>query len=79
MYVTDSLRQSANDGPLRLVGGRLGHYAGICNWVLVGVLVCDRSLALDLLPDGLLLAVFGLVPLYSLATVVVRLYGASRS
>lgn len=55
------------------VGSRIGHLGGVMNFVVVGVLVYDRSVGLGWLPDWPLHALFGLVPLYSGASILLRL------
>jgi phosphatidylglycerophosphate synthase len=75
VYVADSWLRG--DGPrLHLAGSRIGHWAGIGNWVLVGVLVFDETAGLGWLPAGFLRMLYALVPMYSAAAVVQRL--ASR-
>ncbi len=70
-YVVDSRRQTS--AAPSLVSSRIGHVGGVCNYVLVGVLVFNDSVGLHLLPAWLLLALFSLVPIYSFAGVVARL------
>ena len=71
-YVIDSWWRTAavQSG---LIGSRLGHLGGVCNYVLVGVLVCNNTARIDLLSPGFLGALFWLVPLYSVAAVVARI------
>jgi phosphatidylglycerophosphate synthase len=71
-YVVDSRRRTLA-GPLRLIGSRIGHVGGICNYVLVGVLVCNNSAGIGLLSSAFLTGLFSLVPLYSAAAVAARL------
>jgi len=59
--------------PFSRVGSRIGHVGGVCNYVLVGVLVFNESVGLRLLPTWLMQALFLCVPLYSLAAIAVRL------
>lgn len=49
------------------LANRIGHWGGICNYVLLGVLVANSSLSLHCLPDRALHTLFVLVPLYSTA------------
>jgi len=70
-YVVDS-RLRASVGPT-LIGSRIGHVGGVCNYVLVGVLVCNNSAGIRLLPPALLYGLFYLVPLYSAAAMGARL------
>jgi len=79
-YVFDSrqLRRRPSVGNQRaatptLIGSRLGHIGGVCNYVLVGVLVCNNSARIHLLSPAFLSLLFGLVPLYSGAAVVTRI------
>lgn len=71
-YLFDSWTRGRSDG-YRLIGSRLGHLAGICNYVLVGALVFDQTAATHLLPAITWWALFWSVPLYSAAAVVSRL------
>jgi phosphatidylglycerophosphate synthase len=76
-YVVDSLRRSGTRR--HLIGSRIGHLGGICNYVLIGVLVGNVTLGLQWLPAWLMDALFALVPLYSAASVVSRWGGARRA
>lgn len=75
VYVVDSWRLGVATAPRRLVGSRLGHVAGILNYVLVGVLACNESAGLHWLPAGLTWALFAAVPLYSGGAAISRLRG----
>ncbi len=70
-YVADSRRQTS--AAPNLVSSRIGHIGGVCNYVLVGVLVFNNSVGLQLLPPWFLLALFCLVPVYSFAGMAARL------
>jgi phosphatidylglycerophosphate synthase len=71
VYVIDSLWRSG--GGRTLVGSRLGHLGGICNYAVIGVLVGNDTLGLGWLPRWLVQGVFLLVPLYSAASILSRL------
>ncbi len=78
-YVIDSRRVTRHPSPithgptyLPLIGSRLGHVGGVCNYVLVGVLVCNNSARIQLLSPGFLRLLFWLVPVYSGAAVMAR-------
>jgi CDP-diacylglycerol--glycerol-3-phosphate 3-phosphatidyltransferase len=73
-YVTDSLRRSSRAPSL--IGSRLGHFGGIANYVLIGVLVFNHSAGIGWLPGWLMMMLFALVPIYSLGAMAARL--ASR-
>lgn len=74
VYVADSLRRS---GARRLlIGSRIGHVGGVCNYVLVGVLVGNDTLGLGWLPASVLHGLFLLVPIYSAASIATRLVPA---
>ena len=74
-YVVDSRRRSR--APLlHLAGSRLGHLAGIANWVVVGILVFNETLALHWLPPILVRVIGWLVPVYSAAAITTRLAAA---
>jgi phosphatidylglycerophosphate synthase len=70
-YVFDS-RVRGSAGAPTLIGSRIGHVAGICNYSLVGVLVFNNTAAIHLLPPEILGRLFWLVPLYSAAAVFSR-------
>jgi phosphatidylglycerophosphate synthase len=76
VYVADSLRRS----PARpsLIGSRIGHLGGICNYVLVGILVGNHTLGLGWLSASTLRLLFLLVPMYSAASIATRLLSAQR-
>jgi len=71
-FVTYALG-ARSDGERRLRPSRIGHTGGVLNYILIGVLVCNDTAALWLLPNELLTALFLLVPLYSGAAIVERL------
>jgi phosphatidylglycerophosphate synthase len=56
-----------------LIGSRIGHLGGVCNYVLVGVLVCNDSARIHWLSPAFLSLLFWLVPLYSGGAVLARL------
>jgi phosphatidylglycerophosphate synthase len=56
-----------------LIGSRVGHLGGVCNYVLVGVLVCNDSARIHWLSPAFLSLLFWLVPLYSGGAVLARL------
>lgn len=62
--------------------GRIGHWGGVANFTLLGLLVGEFSVGLRLLPDGAWPVLCACVPVYSLAAVVWRLsdwlFGHSR-
>lgn len=71
VYVIDSWsRPTARGG---LVGSRIGHVAGVSNYVLVGILVCNNSAAIRALSDAFLHLLFALVPAYSALAIITRL------
>jgi phosphatidylglycerophosphate synthase len=54
---------------------RIGHAGGVCNYVLIGILVCNNSAAIHLLSADVLRWFFLLVPMYSGAAVVAGIVG----
>lgn len=70
-YVIDSLRHSGSRPAL--IGSRIGHLGGVCNYTLIGVLVGNESLGLHWLPPALVYGLYMLVPVYSAASIVTRL------
>lgn len=77
VYVADSVRRSG-PRPL-LIGSRIGHVGGVCNYVLVGVLVGNDTLGLGWLPPSALRLLFLLVPVYSVASIATRFVPARRA
>jgi len=74
-YVIDSWsRPTARGG---LIGSRVGHIGGVCNYVLIGVLVCNDSAAIRALSDSTLHVLFCLVPIYSGLAMATRLSARS--
>ncbi len=71
-YVFDSWLRTGPATP-SLIGSRIGHVGGVCNYVLVGVLVFNNTAQILLLPAAVLHLLFWLVPVYSAAAVVSRL------
>lgn len=70
-YVLDSLRR-AGARPT-LIGSRLGHLGGVCNYALIGTLVGNDTLGLGWLPSWVMRALFALVPIYSGLSILTRL------
>jgi phosphatidylserine synthase len=52
---------------------RIGHAGGVANWVLVGVLVGNRTVGLGWLPPWFMLLLFAAVPAYSGIAIAGRL------
>lgn len=59
--------------PPRWRADRVGHLGGVGNWVLVGVLIGNRTVGLAWLPPPVMLALCAAVPLYSAAAIAGRL------
>jgi len=70
VYVLDSMRRSG--ARPALIGSRLGHLGGVCNYALVGVLVGNDTVGLAWLPAWLMHSLFMLVPVYSAASILTR-------
>lgn len=70
-YVFDSWLRSGAGLP-QLIGSRVGHLAGICNYALVGILVFNHTAGMHLLPPQFLHVFFWLVPVYSAAAMISR-------
>ena len=75
-YVVDSLRRSEQRPSL--IGSRIGHAGGICNYALVGILVGNYTVGLNWVPRPLMQALFALVPLYSAASIASRALAGPR-
>jgi phosphatidylglycerophosphate synthase len=73
IYVWDSWSRPMVRGGL--IGSRIGHAAGVLNYSLIGVLVCNNSAGIHLLSGGLLSVLFWLVPIYSGLAAGARLAG----
>ena len=71
-YVFDSWARTTSGAP-SLIGSRIGHAAGVLNYSLIGVLVCNNSAGIGLLPASFLMKLFWLVPMYSSLAVIARL------
>jgi phosphatidylglycerophosphate synthase len=72
-YVVDSW--SLSTAAHTLIGSRIGHLAGICNYGLVGVLAFNNTARIHLLSAAFLEKLFWFVPLYSAAAVLSRMAG----
>jgi CDP-diacylglycerol--glycerol-3-phosphate 3-phosphatidyltransferase len=73
-YVVDSWARNGS-GAAGLIGSRIGHAAGVLNYTLVGILVCNNTAGIGLLSAGVLWKLFWLVPIYSALAVIARLAG----
>ncbi|GIW41009.1 MAG: hypothetical protein KatS3mg076_1586 [Candidatus Binatia bacterium] len=71
-FVLHSRWLATPDTP-RLVPSRLGHWGGVANYVLVGVLAVEEACGLHLLGSRVLGWVFAVVPLYSTVGALARL------
>jgi phosphatidylglycerophosphate synthase len=71
VYVIDSLLRSGRRPAL--IGSRIGHLGGVCNYALIGVLVGNDTAGLGWLPTWLMDGLFALVPLYSAAAIAMRM------
>jgi phosphatidylglycerophosphate synthase len=69
-YVVNSWWRPRGVSPARL-GSRIGHAGGVCNYVLIGVLVCNNSAGIGALSASVLQWLFALVPIYSGLAVLV--------
>lgn len=76
VYVGDSL--SRREPAPRLIGSRIGHVGGVLNYVLVGMLVCEHTLALRCVPSPLWCVLFSAVPIYSALSIATRLSARRR-
>ena len=76
-YVLDSWLLTA--AAPTLIGSRVGHLAGICNYALVGLLAFNNTAGLHLLSAGFLRVLFCLVPVYSAAAILARVAGRRRA
>jgi phosphatidylglycerophosphate synthase len=74
-YVIDSWSRQLARGSL--IGSGVGHVGGVCNYVLIGVLVCNDSAAIHALSEATLHCLFCLVPLYSGLAMATRLSARS--
>lgn len=77
-YVADSGLATETKG-FANVASHIGHLGGVANYGLVGILVCNTTGGLDVLPRGFLTALSGLVPVYSAAAVLARLLNRRKA
>lgn len=73
LYVVDA--RWPPPAPPRWRADRVGHFGGVANWVLVGVLVGNRTVGLGWLPPPVMLVLCAAVPVYSAAAIAGRLAG----
>lgn len=71
MYVVDA--RWPPPAPPRWMANRIGHAGGVANWVLVGVLVGNRTVGLGWLSPPAMLALCAAVPAYSGVAIAGRL------
>jgi phosphatidylglycerophosphate synthase len=74
-YVVDSWRRTRRAPRRTLIASRLGHWGGVCNYVLVGVLTYNEAAGIHLLGPEFLRALYLFVPLYCFAAIAARLVG----
>jgi phosphatidylglycerophosphate synthase len=74
-YFVDSWILTRHAPQRTLIASRIGHWGGVANYVLVGVLTFNNACGLHLLGAQFLLALCGLVPIYSSAAILARLRG----
>jgi len=72
-YVVDSLRRTR--ARPSLIASRFGHWGGVGNYVLVGVLTYNDAAAIHLLSRDFLGVLYALVLLYSLGAIAARWAG----
>lgn len=73
-YVLRAFRSRLHE-PAPAWTNRIGHWGGVANYVLVGVLAGNHTLGLEVLPEQALALLFTVVPVYSLAPLWVPLVG----
>ena len=71
MYVVDARWPPPT--PPRWMADRIGHAGGVANWVVVGVLVGNRTVGLAWVPPPVMLTLCAAVPAYSGAAIAGRL------
>ena len=71
-YVIDSWRRTRDAPRPALIASRVGHWGGVCNYVLVGVLTYNEAAAVHLLGPQMLMLLYALVPIYSSAAIAAR-------
>jgi len=72
-YVIDSWVLTRHEARRSLITSRVGHFGGVCNYVLVGVLTFNDACGIEALGPGLMAILFYAVPVYSAAAIVTRL------
>ena len=78
LYVLDASRGAAPTN-MRRLAGRIGHVGGVCNYIVIGVLIGNETIGLHVLPPVLMQLILLAVPIYSLASAVVRHLPGSAS
>lgn len=71
-YVFDSLRKTRLAPSRTLIASKLGHWGGVCNYVLVGVLTYNNAGHIGLLGPTFLFVLYLVVPLYSFGAIAAR-------
>ncbi|MBI4518146.1 MAG: glycosyltransferase family 39 protein [Deltaproteobacteria bacterium] len=74
VYAGDFWLSQTRNWPAPAGRSRIGHRGGVLNYALIGVLVCNDSVAAGLLPGEVLGVLHALVPIYSGAAIVEHLY-----
>jgi cardiolipin synthase len=72
VYVVDSWFGRPRSSTTPSAANWLGHLGGVCNYVVVGILVGNETVGLHLLPSRLVYALGAGVTFYSLAAILTR-------
>lgn len=78
LYVVDA-RGAVPPTAARRLAGRIGHIGGVCNYIVIGVLIGNETLRLHVLPASVIQLILAAVPMYSMASVVARWYRRSNA
>lgn len=76
-YVLEEVQ--GRSSPKSCMASRVGHWGGIANYVLLGVLIGQFTVQLEVLPAWFLFSLYLSVPLYSGAAIFLRIYERGRS
>jgi phosphatidylglycerophosphate synthase len=79
VYVADSRSEGRRRASVPAIANRLGHFGGVCNYAVIGVLVGNETLGLYLLPSGLVRLIAASVVIYSSAAILLRYAPALRA
>lgn len=78
LYLAEFLRARGGRTRVPVTANRLGHLGGVCNYIVIGVLVSNETLGLHLISGGAIRLIAASVVIYSGAAVLARYAPALR-